>query len=73
MICMHECDPYPTEPIVVSDEEFYASPLGNFTPPRIVPCKHCGAPLDRGRYTGVIAIPALRRGPEWPPWLNDNA
>lgn len=62
--CQHEYDPYPSETIVVSDDEFYANPLGNFTPPQIVGCKHCGAPMDRGRYDRMISIPALRRGPE---------
>lgn len=61
--CKHECDPYPTEPIIVSDEEFYANPLRmDYAPPRIVPCKLCGAPLDRGHYGGLISIPALMSG-----------
>jgi hypothetical protein len=59
-ICKHEWEPYPTEPIVVSDEEFAKNPLKNFSPPSIVPCKKCGAPINRGRYDRVIDIPALR-------------
>lgn len=70
--CKHECDPYPSEPIVVSDKEFYANPLANFTPPRYVPCKHCGASMDRGRYGAMISIPALRDGPEWPYGRDDE-
>jgi hypothetical protein len=71
--CKHEFDPFPSEPIVVSDEEFYANPLRmDWGPPSIVPCKLCGAPLDRGRYSAMISIPALRRGPEWPPWRDDE-
>lgn len=58
--CAHEWDRYPSEPIVVSDEEFARNPLANFTPPRIVPCKKCGMPIDRGHYDRVISIPALR-------------
>jgi len=63
--CDHECEPYPTELIVVSDEEFCANPLKyDYAPPRIVPCLKCGAPVDRGRYTQMISIPALRD--DWP-------
>ena len=61
MACTHEFEPYPTETIVVSDEEFAANPLANFTPTRYVPCKHCGQPMDRGRYDRMISVPALRR------------
>lgn len=61
--CQHDCDPYPIEPIVVSDDEFYANPLRmDWGPPRIVPCKHCGVLVDRGRYEYLISIPALSRG-----------
>jgi hypothetical protein len=60
MSCKHECDPYPSAPIVVSDEEFRRNPLGNWTPSRYVPCNHCGVPMDRGRYSAMISIPALR-------------
>lgn len=71
--CKHECDPYPSGSIVVSDEDFYARPLRmDWGPPQIVPCKHCGAPLDRGRYSQMISIPALMKGPEWPPWREDE-
>lgn len=63
--CDHECEPYPTELIVVSDDEFYAQPLRQaWAPPRIVPCLKCGAPIDRGRYVQMISIPALRE--DWP-------
>ena len=62
--CEHEAEPYPAEMIVVSDEEFYANPLRqDWAPPRFVPCLKCGAPLDRGRYSGMVSIPALRRWP----------
>jgi len=58
--CAHEAEPYPSGMIVVSDEEFYANPLRvDWGPPRIVPCEQCGAPLDRGRYSRMISIPAL--------------
>jgi hypothetical protein len=62
--CEHEWERYPTEMIVVSDEEFYAHPFRDWAPPRIVPCLRCGAPLDRGRYDRMISIPALRL--DWP-------
>lgn len=72
MTCTHHAwEAYPTSPIVVSDEEFYTNPLKDWTPPRYVPCLRCGAPIDRGRYEGMIHIPALNRGPEWPPWQED--
>lgn len=58
--CAHEFEPYDYN-IVVSDEEFRRNPLASFTPPRYVPCLHCGQPMDRGRYDAVISIPALRR------------
>lgn len=58
--CQHVVEPYPAEMIVVSDAEFRANPLGNWTPPRYVPCQKCGAPVDRGRYARMISIPALR-------------
>lgn len=56
MDCEHEFDPIPTG--VIYDD----SPLPR-TPPgleRIVPCKKCGAPLDRGRFTELIDNPYAR-------------
>ena len=69
--CQHECDSYPSDLIVVPDEEFYANPLRDYAPPRYVPCKHCGAPMDRGRYDRMISIPALRD--VWPFGRDDES
>ena len=67
--CDHEWEPYSSELIVVSDEEFYAQPLRmDWAPPRYVDCKKCGAPIDRGRYEKAISIPALAE--DWP-FLDD--
>lgn len=39
-VCKHEGPPYPAPGTLVPRNETY--------PSRIVPCVHCGAPLDRG-------------------------
>jgi hypothetical protein len=58
MSCDHEWEPYPTETIVVTEEQASAQPLRfNWEPERIVPCKKCGAPIDRGRYDRAISHP----------------
>ena len=62
--CHHEVDPYPTELVV---QRLADNPLPSVQPPfpRYVPCKQCGAPVDRGRYDRMISVPDLW-GPEWP-------
>lgn len=58
MTCEHEVDSMPTETIMVTEEQARAEPLRfNWAPPRIVECKKCGAPIDRGRFTGYIDHP----------------
>lgn len=62
MACEHEAEPYP-EVIV---QRIADNPLPQGPPPRIVPCIHCGAPLDRGRYQGMISVPDLYDENTWP-------
>jgi hypothetical protein len=71
--CEHEVDPYPTELVV---QRIADSPLPRPYPPfpQIVPCKKCGAPINRGRYDRMISVPDLwgEHGELWP-YGRDNS
>jgi hypothetical protein len=61
--CEHEVDPYPSGVIVVTEEMAMREPLRfDWAPPRIVACKKCGAPVDRGRFIGMTSHPWAGRG-----------
>jgi hypothetical protein len=56
--CQHEFDPMPQEMIVVTEEMAMKEPLRfDWSPPQIVQCKKCGAPLNRGRFAGLTSHP----------------
>lgn len=63
--CQHEVEPYPTHTVV---QRIADNPLPPAQPPfpQIVPCKKCGVPVNRGRYSRMISVPDLWDEHTWP-------
>lgn len=62
--CEHEVEPYSTEIRVGYLRDNPLNPVSE--PDRIVECKKCGAPVDRGRYDLVMSVPDLFNENTWP-------
>lgn len=72
MTCKHEAPPFPAETPV---QRIADNPLPRPVAPgyeSVVPCIHCGAPVNRGRYTGMTSVPDLWDEHTWPYGRDDD-